>query len=310
MVELINGNTKGRNLRILIVYRAAQRILGWETGRYFVNSFRALGHDTDEFAMIYETNQYISSLDPFSKHYDLVVRMEMNDPSDQWPQFKYLNCNKHVYIEYDTSYHSEWSLNLIKYFNFNHVFCANSQYVKLLNIRFDGKEFASYLPYAAAPCHLRPPNHYAKNIDIALVGSDRPDRRNLIQNLRLNHYLDAHLISNVFKEDYINALASAKIIVNQNPPNGASLLNMRHFEAQAAGSLLIEQENDWIANKSYLNYEVQTYNNVDELADKCKYYLNNQDAYNKQVITQYANIQLHHMYVNRAQTILTTLGLS
>ena len=144
-----------------------------------------------------------------------------------------------------------------------------------------------------------------------LLGSIRDDRVELIEALKKDG-VNAELIGGVFREEYIDALASAKIVVNQNPPQGKGLLNMRHFEAQAAGSFLLEQWNDARINimngGMYNSFGFMQYQ-VNELAETCKEFLAecdseaSLDALRKSQDDFFA----HHTYQNRCQEILDTV---
>lgn len=307
------------SLSILVSYRGATRIRGWETGNLIACAFEKLGHNVDRYGTVYETGekfQIITSLQigvsdtVFDKKYDLYLQMECNDPLPQYPELKYINAAKHAYWCFDISYDPKRYFDLIREISPDHVFCANPIFVDLLNIREDGKEFSSYLPYAAAPQHFLP-LETPKTIDVGLVGSARPERLTLISALRAEG-INAQLISNVFKDQYIDALASCKIQINQNPwPLGKGLLNCRFWETQAAGSILIEQEKDWLINKPYLDFDVLTYSNIDNLIFGIDNILNNGyaeiDTYRDRAQD---NIFKRHMYTNRAYTILSTLNLN
>lgn len=306
-------------MKILISYRGSQRIRFWETGDLIAQAFEQLGHEVDRYGFIYETEEWFTTVitqngcsdDVFSKKYDLHIYMECNDPASQYPELKYINAKHRIYWEFDTSYHPEWSLNLIKYFDFDHLFLANPLYVDLLNIRHDGKEFATYLPYACSNEHVRFLD-YPKTLDVALVGSKRPDRVELIK-LLCDAGIDAKLISNVFKENYIDALASAKIIVNQNPLEGRGLLNMRSFEAPAAGSYLLTEVEDYNINvrkDESISEVISPYIDVNELANICKDLINNRELLDYYREWQQQTVLEKHMYINRAKTILEIMELN
>jgi hypothetical protein len=164
------------------------------------------------------------------------------------------------------------------------------------------------LPYAAdAEYHFRPVS-FPKKYDVALVGSDRPERRKLIDALQ-KAGIRAELISGVFKKQYIDALASARIVINENPDAGRGLLNMRFFETLAVGSLLINNMGDgaeltgMMPGIHYLEYK-----DVDDLINKCRYYLSEHSERIKMSMVGQNACKLDHTYKSRAQEILDVLS--
>jgi spore maturation protein CgeB len=137
---------------------------------------------------------------------------------------------------------------------------------------------------------------------VALIGSDRSDRRQLARDLD-RYGIELELISGVFREQYIDTLASAKIVVNQNPAEGRGLLNMRWFETPAAGSLIIGEESDRTANSPFKDIGIG-YVNVCDLAAECDYYLSNPEELKKKTKQLQDHVFQHHTYENRCQQIL------
>jgi hypothetical protein len=230
-------------MNILVAYRGAPRIRGWETGAMVADAFRDLSHEVDEYGFVYETKESINSptYHP-EKHYDLVLIMEHNDPDPQ--PFELVNqpCDRRVYWTFDISYKTRFELSNIARFQPDHVFCAN-YYLCPMIVHFLNIE-TTFLPYAAClKRHFRDIDPAIKKYDITLVGTERPDRLSLVETLQ-KAGLDARLISDVFKEDYITAMAESRVVINQNPPEGRGLMNMRQFEAPAAGALLLTSAGD------------------------------------------------------------------
>ncbi len=301
-------------MKILISYRAAPRIRGWETGALVAEAFRALGHEVSEYARMYETQEWVHCAD-ISTPYDLAIYMECNDPDPQYLELKYVNAKKQVAYFFDISYYPDTVFNTLRYFKFDHIFCANPIFVDLLNTRVTDDIYSTYLPYAACSRFIRSVEYdltygYQRPIDVALVGSDRPERRDLINTLQLAG-IKAQLISDVFKEKYIDALASAKIIINQNPKEGRGLLNMRFWEAQAAGALLLTEAEDLRANEEKsLRLPVYTgYTSTQDAIKMCKFYLDNLGDLKETASLNQAYIIYNHLYVDRAKKILVTLNL-
>lgn len=307
-------------MKILVSYRAAPRIRSWETGAMVAAAFRRLGHDVDEYARMYETDKWLChdadgnevmrrmtdiddcSYTPAMVHdhqYGLVLNMECNDPDPQYFELTKVKTKKRAVCHYDTSYYPAQALSNIARYKPNHVFFANSGF------RQYGVTNASWLPYAADPRMLRDLD-YPKTIDVALVGSDRPARRKLIETMRSDG-IKAELISGVFKEDYIDALASCRIVVNENPPEGAGLLNMRSFEVPAAGAMLLTGDPE-IGEVFITAIHAMQYNDPQHACAQAGVFLDNPGTRIGMAERAQKVLQESHMYDHRAQEILDVMG--
>ncbi len=296
-------------MKILISYRAAPRIRKFETGCLVASAFRRLGHDVDEYARVYETWDWLpmnkEGIHPervFEFEYDFMLNLECNDQENQYHEISDpLLAKKRAVWHYDTSYYVSTALSHIAAYKPDHVFFANADYRKY------GVANSSWLPYAADPRFLRGLDH-AKMIDVGLVGSDRPARRKLIAALKKQN-IDAQLISGVFQEKYIDALASCRIVINENPPEGRGLLNMRFTETMAAGSVLLNNDGDGHVLMDGLSEGIHflVYRDIDDLVGKCKYLLN--DPVERIEMAKRAQdiVEELHMYDHRAQEILDVL---
>ena len=79
------------------------------------------------------------------------------------------------------------------------------------------------------------------------------------------------------EKDMAQAINEAKIVYNINA-QGISSLNYRTIQVLACERLLISDKREEL---DLFNDIIPVYNNIDDLADKIKYYLNNQDEYLK-----------------------------
>lgn len=308
-------------MRILVSYRVAPRIRDWETGAMMAAAFRRLGHDVDEYAKEYETNRwlcrdylgdsvFVDNFDQwreeleivpravFNREYALVLNMECNDPDPQYFELIKVRAQKRAVWHFDTSYYSDTALTHIAAYLPDHVFFANA------NFRDYRLPNSSWLPYAADPRFIRPLNT-EKVIDVGLIGSDRPERRTLIDFLDKND-IKAELISGVFRDDYINALASCRIVINENPPAGAGLLNMRSMEAPAAGAVLLSGDPE-ISTVLIPGMSCMCYMNIVDAAEKCQLLLNDPVGLIEIAKKGQHEIRESHMYDHRAQEILDVL---
>lgn len=257
-------------MKILVSYRAIPQSPGWATGDSVVRALKRAGHEVSVYAKYYQEDKYLEDVSVRFDSYDLFLFLECNDGDPQYAELFSVDAKKKACWLFDTSYYADQLEPLVVWFGFDHVFLANP--ISLECYKSHGLS-ASHLPYAYDPeLHVRDLN-YPKTIDVALVGSVRPDRIKLQKELK-KQGVELELIGDVFREDYINALASAKVVINQNPEAGRGLLNMRFFEAQAAGSYVLTERADLDLNKCCRSWTAGQYSDVEDLAEKCLRLLN------------------------------------
>lgn len=285
-------------MKIVVSYRGAPRIRGWETGACLARGFRKLGHEVFEYGNIYESKQRLENSPNINDKFDLWLYCEMNDGDSQYFESKNFKIRKFVCSLYDTSYYSDHLSGLQHHFNFDYQFIANP-----LDIKYFPNPY--YLPYACdSELHSRLLS-YPKTIDVALIGSIRDDRVGLKKELA-KYGVQLELIGNVFRENYINALASVKIIINQNPRDGHGLLNMRYWETPAAGSLLFTEGVDMIVNDQTVRGS-QWYDDIERLAASCRWFLKETEILQGTCKLAQEDVLSNHTYKNRCQEILKTV---
>jgi len=297
-------------MRILVSYRGIPQSPGWSTGDMVVKAFRALGHKVFPYAKYYQENRWVDERPPLDRYdWDLILVLECNDGEPQYPELRITRARKKACWLFDTSYHEDRYTLFAKYFGFDYHFLANPLTVQEYKVW----EFSNvhYLPYACdRDLHGRSLER-PKTRDVVLVGSIRDDRLKLARELSILG-VDLELIGDVFREDYIDALASAKIVVNQNPMEGRGLLNMRFWEAQAAGAYVLTEREDLSLNAEFITPCIAgSYKGPRDLASQCNSLLCEQDL--NQIMTnalihssqKYAFE--HHTYQNRCETILDTI---
>jgi spore maturation protein CgeB len=233
--------------------------------------------------------------------------MECNDNDPLYHELAVTRARKTACWLFDTSYFTNRCRHIVDYFKFDDIFLANPLTIREYKVW--GYENVHYLPYACdSELHVRPLEH-PKTRDVALVGSIRDDRRALVDALS-KRGVNLELIDGVFRKEYIDTLASSRIIVNQNPIGGNGLLNMRHFEAQAAGAFLLEQWRDLEPNMDAGMINTATcmsYSNADDIADICCDYLatpQHKENLSAVIDNEKSLFLKYHSYENRCQEIL------
>lgn len=300
-------------MKILVSYRGIPQSPGWATGDMVVKALRNLGHFVVPYAKNYKEETWVeqrdeswtgeTKLQEITRHeWDLVLFMECNDDDHQYREMRDIRTRKRACWLFDTSYYPDRCEQMVRWFGFEHIFLANPITIRQYNSV--GFENVTYLPYACdKDLHYRPIGD--KEHDCVLVGSIRHDREILVAELDYEE-IDLKLIGGVFREEYVDTLASARIVVNQNPPAGRGLLNMRWFEAPAAGAIVFGELADHQANDVFAGWQLG-YDSPEGLADKCGHYLGNP----VRLIVTAQNLQNHvlcyHTYRNRCETILETV---
>lgn len=298
--------TSASHMKVLVSYRGIPQSPGWATGDMVVKAFRALGHEVYPYAKYYQENRWVEEQPALDDHdWDLILFMECNDGDPQYPELRVTRARKTACWLFDTSYYADRCKSLVDYFGFDHIFLANP--LTIQEYKTWGYKKVYYLPYACDPELHGRSLETPKTRDVALVGSIRDDRRALADTLA-RHGVDLQLISGVFREEYIDALASAKIVVNQNPEAGRGLLNMRFFEAQAAGTFVMTEHSDNEANiQAGLHSRGFPYESTGEVAAFANVLLKNNDHLHALRKENQENIFMNDTYQNRCQSILETV---
>lgn len=290
-------------MKILVSYRAIPQSPGWATGDSVVRAFRELGHEVFAYAKYYQENSWVVNPTPTPPEFDLVLFMECNDGDPQYCSLKNVKARKTACWLFDNSYYQDHCRGLIDYFNFDFKFIANPLIVD--ELKNSNYENVFHLPYACdSVLHTRR-MPCVKVRDIALIGSIRDDRVQLINELNIKLPVKAELIGGLYRDQYIDALASSKIIINQNPAAGRGLLNMRFWETIAAGSFIMTERFDVEANNlcDYLS-QYNLYDSIDEIVLNCDALLS-KDYKIADYEYQQQWVMRMHTYESRCQEILS-----
>lgn len=292
-------------MRVLVSYRGIPQSPGWATGDFVVKALRQLGHEAWPYAKYYQQNQWVEGkpLGLDNHEWDLILYLECNDGDPQYHELAVARARKTACWLFDTSYYHDRCKSIVDYFRFDHVFLANPLTIR--EYRVWGYKNVNYLPYACDPeLHMRPLSH-PKTHDVVLVGSIRNDRR-ILANALAKHGVDLQLIGGVFREEYIESLASAKIVINQNPQEGRGLLNMRYWEAPAAGALLFTEALDMLVNDQTVR-GAPWYDDIERLAASCRWFLKEQELLDGARRYAQEDVLANHTYKNRCQHLLETV---
>jgi hypothetical protein len=265
-----------------------------------VKAFRALGHNAQPYARYYGTkNEWVES-EPFDGDWDLLLFMECNDGEPQYRELSLTRARKTACWFFDTSYYPDHLTGLARAFNFDYQFIANPLDVSKF-------ENGHYLPYACDPdLHIR--YDIKRLCRMSLFGSIRQDREELRDALK-SRGIHLDLVGGLFREEYIDALASSTITLNQNPTAGRGLLNMRFWEAQAAGSIVFTEESDLLDNLSagLQHVACYTYSSIDDIVSHYNRLMESENERKIVVSMGQDRALTYHTYENRCSQILETV---
>lgn len=280
-------------MKILVSYRGIPQSRGWATGDFVIKAFQALGHEAVPCGNYYQTSERLEGTRRvLDESWDLYLQMECGDGDPFYSELIGVNAKKRATWWFDIAlYPDRWErqTSLVKP-DIN--FVANRNYVSGSN--------TVYLPYAAdREKHFRPLD-FPKSRDFALIGSDRPERRELIQCLQ-KAGCDAHLITNVFREEYINTLASTRYVINDVAGGGNGLIPMRLQETMVAGSVLLTAEDIGLSFFGESGKHFLVYNNIDHLLEIIR-----SEEYKITPVAQNHCLN-NHLYIHRCKTILDVI---
>ncbi|MFH1062519.1 MAG: glycosyltransferase [Candidatus Omnitrophota bacterium] len=91
-------------------------------------------------------------------------------------------------------------------------------------------------------------------------------------------------------EDMSKVVSSTKIIVDNLTKGQTDKVNMKNYQIPACGGVLLTQRTDVIQELFEENKEVICYDSLEELREKCEYYLKNEAARNSIAVNGYKKV--------------------
>ena len=175
-----------------------------------------------------------------------------------------------------------------------------------------------FVPFGAKPIAV---SQGEQPIDTLFVGSSDLRRIFLLESIRdrvtirgnrwqrnyplISAALRSRIVdSPVWGQELYQLLSSAKIVLNITRTDfyGAETgINLRIFEALAAGAFLLTDHCDEIADMFKVGHEIETYRSSAELAEKVQYYLNNDAARNAIANNGYQSFLQNHTWAARIE---------
>jgi hypothetical protein len=277
-------------MKILIadVLLAGKPHSDWKEGYELCYAFRNLGHTCDvagPHGLISETD-----IPHIADKYDLIIITD-NYPSYsgwKWWDWGSIKTPK-LFWAIDT--HLVNFLPWIKQANIEYIAFNNPQDLEKYNI-----ENSFFMPYAASRIHQMIQYTDIKTRDVVFIGGMLPERKRICDKFGIE-------CLNAYGIDYIKEMQSSKICFNQSMSYD---INAKYFEILSSGSFMLTNYNEHF--HKYLDYNDDIskmfYNTEDELGEKIKYFLGNDQE--RECIAKRVRdyIYNNHTWENRVELIL------
>jgi glycosyltransferase involved in cell wall biosynthesis len=163
---------------------------------------------------------------------------------------------------------------------------------------FDGLVKKSYWFPNSYPDEVIFPKNIEKTTDVGFCGNDRPEI----------HYLDKFKIRKdlfVIGDDMVNAINSYKIHFNKNI---ADDINYRTFETTGCGTFLLTNYTPGLEKLFDIGKEIVVYNDLNDLDNKVKYYLENEEEREKIAKSGYERSKKDHTYFERSKKLIQIIN--
>lgn len=223
-----------------------------------------------------------------------------------------------------------WFPENVYHLNYNNWFLKNFSYYDYF-FTFDPsvvKKFSSslgnlrYLPFGVEPDsykinELSDKDREFFGCDVCFVGAQYPEREELLlavkkMGINLKIFGWAGWLKSPLAENYHGPLGAegitkayslAKISLNSNlkPPNGGA--NLKTFEIPAAGGFQISDDQPDLKNLFKIGEEIEVYKNKDELIDKIKFYLSNEEKRKQVALAGQKRVLKDHTLSQRIKEI-------
>jgi hypothetical protein len=181
---------------------------------------------------------------------------------------------------------------------------------KSLNINILLNSTESYIPFFSNyvnssfwfpnsyPDDLISPLYMEKDVNIGFCGNDRPEV----------HYLDKFKIKKdffVIGDDMVKSINSYKIHFNKNISND---INYRTFETTGCGTFLLTNYTPGLEKLFDIGKELVVYNDLNDLDNKVKYYLENEEEREKIAKAGYERSKKDHTYFERSKKLIQIIN--
>lgn len=279
-------------MKILIIQQKGLHEKNWQfrESLNYKKAFIKLGIEAEVWGQFYDN--FSIPFDFISKEYDVIFLIENYD--NGWlpdiSNFKglklFLSVDSHCIAHHHV------------------ITCIKNKIDIVLNAieshsKFFNKFKTFYIPNAYPDDLIDFKPNINKIYDVGFCGNyvNRADWINSIPNIKKDIF--------VIGEDMVNAINSYKIHFNRNM---ADDINSRTFETLGCKTFLLTNETENLSKLFKIGEHLDTYTTKENLLDKIKYYLNNDDLRNKIAENGYNFAKQNHTYLNRADNIIKIIN--
>jgi hypothetical protein len=278
-------------MKIVIIQEAGRHEKN-KNFREALNLYRALSKIEGVEPKVWGLNypEFTTSFSEVEKWADVIFIIE--NYTSHWMPLQEISSSKKLKIFWSIDSHYDGVTNQHSYLcgilNIDILLNSSEQYIKYFNVK------KSYWFPNAYPDELIYPMDIEKTFDLGFCGNDRPEI----------HYLDKFNIKKdlfVLGDDMVKSINSYKIHFNKNIRDD---INYRTFETCGCKTFLLTNYTPNLEKLFDIGKELITYNNLSEVDDLVKYYLENEDERNKIAEAGYLRVKSEHTYYHRAKKLV------
>jgi len=215
--------------------------------------------------------------------------------------------------------------NCINHYDIYFIWCKQL----ILKLKEAGCKNVFYLPFAADTELFKPPGNQITNVErkyaVSFVGNANKERIEFIESLTalLNGWNESKALyghgwkniegfeckGTVYNDDFVDLIHNTKVNLNilRNQNKGSH--NMRTFDIPAAGGFVLHEYSEEAASFFVEGAEAEFYRDVEECADKVKFYFKNDELRNKIAQAGYKKIfSAGYAYTDLVNTITGKLN--
>jgi hypothetical protein len=284
-------------VKIVIIQEAGRHEKNKEF-RESLNLYRALSKIGGVESKVWGLNysQFKTSFSEIENWADVIFIIE-NYTSDWLPIYE-ISQSKKIKIFWSIDSHCvlDQHKTLCKILNIDILLNSTESYIP----NFNGLVKKSYWFPNSYPDDLIFPKKIEKSIDVGFCG-------NIINRGHVIDSLDKYGIKKdifVIGDDMVNAINSYKIHLNCNISND---INYRTFETTGCGTFLLTNYTPGLEKIFDIGKEIVIYNDLNDLDNKVKYYIENDEEREKIAKAGYERSKRDHTYFERSKFIIEVI---
>ncbi len=284
-------------MKIVIIQEAGRHEKNKEF-RESLNLYRALSKIGGVESKVWGLNysQFKTSFSEIENWADVIFIIE-NYTSDWLPIYE-ISQSKKIKIFWSIDSHCvlDQHKTLCKILNIDILLNSTESYIP----NFNGLVKKSYWFPNSYPDDLIFPKKIEKSIDVGFCG-------NIINRGHVIDSLDKYGIKKdifVIGDDMVNAINSYKIHLNCNISND---INYRTFETTGCGTFLLTNYTPGLEKIFDIGKEIVIYNDLNDLDNKVKYYIENDEEREKIAKAGYERSKRDHTYFERSKFIIEVI---